>query len=180
MSDAEGYALEYLLDQITGNALTPAEAISMAIDLMIPPPDPDYAFEHEQNAAYQTVSAWPPAQQHNLITNLILNAADPLLVVSDLYDHVEQTLDTSPRTAVQSEWQAKRDAILQAFTRMLPNRPQQPERDQAFYCYHDANQRMEAVTGRAAAGESLSNFEQDVLRELDAEDDHREDADDRG
>ena len=73
MSDAEGDALEYLLDQITGNAL--------------------------------------------------LNTADPLLVVSDLYDHVQQTLDTSPSAAVQSEWQAKRDAILQAFTRMLPNRP---------------------------------------------------------
>jgi hypothetical protein len=126
------------------------------------------------------VSAWPPAQQHNLITNLILNAADPLLVVCDLYDHVQQTLDTSPSTAVASEWQAKRDAILQAFARMLPNRPQQPERDQAFYCYHDANQLMEAVTGRATAGEPLSNFEQDVLRELDAEGDHGEDADDRG
>jgi hypothetical protein len=39
---------------------------------------------------------------------------------------------------------------------------------------------MEAVTGRAAAGEPLSDFEQDVLRELDAEDDHGEDAGDRG
>jgi hypothetical protein len=99
IGDAECDAIGWLLDEITGNALTPAEAINMARELMTQQRYADYDFAREQDAAYQTVSAWPPAQQHALITALILDAADPLLMITELDDRIRQELDARRRDA---------------------------------------------------------------------------------
>ena len=141
VNGVEGDALGWLLDEIAGKAMTPWQAISMAIELMTPRRDVDWLIAQcALEDAFHAVSAMPPDLQHKLITDLILDADDPLLLITDLYDRIRQELD------------ARR-------------------RNQKFYHHLDAYQLIKAVTGREAAGVPLSEFERDVLHDLEPDDD---------
>jgi hypothetical protein len=96
MGDAAGDAFGWLLDEITGNACTPGEAISMARERMTAQPDAEYEAARELDAVYQAISTMPGTQQLGLMVNLILDSADPLLLVSDLWDRVKLALETGP------------------------------------------------------------------------------------
>jgi hypothetical protein len=170
MSGAEGYALEYLLDQIEGNAFTPVEAIAMARDLMADQPNADDYDDARFVPLWYVVLTTPEALK--TISALLAATPSAARLIGDTV-YFERRDEADWIVSVYGG-----DVIGISLADPTPPPPQlrqlqrlaAKQRGAGYYSKHYSDQKIEAIINRASTGEPLSEYEQDFLRELDHED----------
>jgi len=177
MIHAEGYALEYLLDQIEGNACTRTEAISMALDLMREQPDADY-YDGFAPLWYVVIKTPEALKTIHALLAATPNAARRVgdTVYFERRDEADWigTLVAGEMIGISLADPAPPPPHLRQLQRLAAK-----QRGAGYYSKHSTVQMIEAIIYRANAGELLSNLDQDVPRNLDNDDSRGETGEDR-
>jgi len=183
MSDAEGDALQWLLDEITGNVCMPDEAVLMAIALMNASAHADYDPECDAYAEdgrndgdgpddTEPTDPIPPWHDPEFEMHLAMEAA---------YDAVSALSPDRQHALIASVIMASADPLAMSTKLHASIQPllDARRRDETYYRGWTVDQMLEVIVGRSVAGEPLSEYEQYFLSDLDPDDGPGESADDR-